>query len=66
MRWLALILKLGKDWEKYFEILYRDRYLGYKMGRNGRKKVEDKYCLDVMAPKIKDIIVSCLHYDNNC
>tara|TARA_B100000315_G_scaffold255163_1_gene297863 strand:+ start:2536 stop:2751 length:216 start_codon:yes stop_codon:yes gene_type:complete len=41
-----------KEWIEYFELLRRDPDLGRQMGVRGRKKVEDKYFLDVIAPRL--------------
>ena len=41
-----------KEWIEYFEILREDSNLRRQMGILGRKKVEEKYSLDVIAPRL--------------
>ena len=41
-----------EEWVKYFEILRNDRDLRKRMGIAGRKLVEEKYSLQVNAPKL--------------
>ena len=43
------------EWIKYFEILKDDPDFGRKMGARGRKKVEENYSLDVIAPRLISI-----------
>ena len=45
-----------KEWIEYFEILREDSNLRRKMGILGRKKVEEKYSLDVIAPRLIAIL----------
>ena len=44
-----------KEWIKYFEVLKGRPDLGREMGARGRKKVEEKYSLDVIAPRLISI-----------
>jgi glycosyltransferase involved in cell wall biosynthesis len=44
-----------KEWIKYFEVLKGHPDLGREMGARGRKKVEEKYSLDVIAPRLISI-----------
>ena len=44
-----------KEWIEYFYILRRDPDLRLRMGTLGRKKVEEKYSLDVIAPRLISI-----------
>ena len=44
------------DWMKYFKILRNDPDLGRQMGFRGRKKVEEKYSLEVVAPQLISIL----------
>ena len=45
-----------KEWIEYFELLRGDPDLGRQMGTRGRKKVEEKYSLEVVAPKLVSIL----------
>ncbi len=45
-----------KEWIEYFELLRGDPDLGRQMGARGRKKVEEKYSLDVIAPRLIAIL----------
>jgi glycosyltransferase involved in cell wall biosynthesis len=45
-----------KEWIKYFEVLKGRPDLGREMGARGRKKVEEKYSLDVIAPRLIAIL----------
>lgn len=43
------------DWELALRDLIRDAELRYKMGATGRATVEQKYCLQVTAPKVAEL-----------
>ena len=45
-----------EDWIRYLEKLILDRNLREKIGKNGRRIVEEKYSVKVVADKIIDII----------
>ena len=45
-----------KEWIEYFELLRKDSDLGHQMGARGRKKVEEKFSLDVIAPRLITIL----------
>jgi len=45
-----------KQWVKYFQLLIGNQELSQNMGSKGRKKVEDKYSLDVIAPRLISIL----------
>lgn len=49
-----------KEWIKYFEILRNDRELRKQMGIAGRKLVEEKYSLQVSAPKLIQEFINLL------
>jgi glycosyltransferase involved in cell wall biosynthesis len=48
------------DWLQHLERLREDLSLRTAMGRAGRKLVEEKYCLDVTALKLADVLRSAL------
>lgn len=48
------------EWISALTNLFEDRNLRKKMGRNGRKKVERHYCLQVTAETLLSFLKSCL------
>jgi glycosyltransferase involved in cell wall biosynthesis len=48
------------DWVKYLSILAEDPQLRSVMGKRGRSMVESTYCLHLTAPKLAQLLRSCL------
>jgi glycosyltransferase involved in cell wall biosynthesis len=49
-----------KEWMEAFDFLYADPEKRYDMGKEGRKKVEKNYCVQVTAPRLLDLMRSCI------
>jgi glycosyltransferase involved in cell wall biosynthesis len=49
----------AEEWIEALSILASDTQLCRQMGAQGRKMVEEKYCLQVTAPKLAQILSSC-------
>jgi glycosyltransferase involved in cell wall biosynthesis len=47
-----------EEWIKAFSILHDNALLRKKMGESGRRKVRDKYCLQVTGPKLLSVLKS--------
>jgi glycosyltransferase involved in cell wall biosynthesis len=48
------------EWVQYLEQLYNDRNLRQEMGRKGRMKIEEGYCLDKTAPRFLEAVRQCV------
>jgi len=48
------------EWIDALDFLYTNSEKKYEMGREGRKKVEKNYCVQVTAPRLLDLIRSCV------
>lgn len=44
------------DWKRALTRLKNNRELCWKMGSNGRKRVEKEYCLQITAPRLKGML----------
>jgi glycosyltransferase involved in cell wall biosynthesis len=49
-----------QEWVQAFELLCSDPLLRQSFGRAGRARVEQEYSLDVMAPKLEEILSSAV------
>lgn len=49
-----------REWMEYLEILYADPERRYEMGKEGRRKVEKNYCVQITAPRLLDLMSSCV------
>ena len=49
-----------REWIEAVELLYADSERRYEMGEEGRKKVEKNYCVQVTAPRLLDLMCSCV------
>jgi glycosyltransferase involved in cell wall biosynthesis len=47
-----------ETWVNALEKLLRNRLLRQQMGANGRKLVEQKYCIQKMAPRLESLLRS--------
>lgn len=45
-----------EDWLEAFRLLLGNKELRSKMGQNGRKEVEQQYCLQVTAPQLSEML----------
>jgi glycosyltransferase involved in cell wall biosynthesis len=52
----GFLAKGEQEWMTALNELYRDRELRELLGRNGRRKVEEHYCVQVTAPKLSEIL----------
>jgi glycosyltransferase involved in cell wall biosynthesis len=50
----------GAEWTDYLSKLANDSRLRQEMGAQGRSIVESEYCLQVTAPKIHQLLQSCI------
>jgi glycosyltransferase involved in cell wall biosynthesis len=50
----------ANEWIEYLSMLAENRDLRYVMGENGRKMVESNYCLGITAPKLCQLLNSCI------
>ena len=48
------------EWIEYLSILAENRDLRYVMGEKGREMVESNYCLEITAPKLCQLLKSCI------
>ncbi len=56
----GFLVESEKEWVKALTMLSEDKELRQKMGRQGRKKVETNYCLQVTASKLITLIKTCI------
>ena len=49
----GFLARENKEWLQVLLTLAENRSLRYEMGRNGRKKVESFYCLQIQAHKLE-------------
>ncbi|RLC12255.1 MAG: glycosyltransferase family 1 protein [Deltaproteobacteria bacterium] len=49
-----------KEWIESLELLYADPERRYEMGKEGRRKVENNYCVQITAPRLLDLMSSCV------
>jgi glycosyltransferase involved in cell wall biosynthesis len=50
------------EWIEYLSILAEDPSLRQAMGEKGRAMVEANYCLAITAPKLGQLLKSCINY----
>ncbi|NTU69796.1 glycosyltransferase family 4 protein [bacterium] len=56
----GFLSKTHEEWESSLRALISDKVLRYRLGSNGRSKVEKYYDVKVMGPKIVEIIKSVI------
>jgi len=50
--------RTSEEWVRALSVLKKDKQLRIKMGTAGRKMVEEKYCLQVNAPRLSNLLYS--------